>query len=245
MEANLVVVHAYSSAVRSFEELLDDPTCSLAVDDQGSDVALVAFGGLKGRLAIAPFEFFGLTRGLPVTKIFIRDQAQAWYVNGVPELGPDLRSAALGLRELVDSLCGRAVLFGTSAGGFAAVAAAVLGGFEQVHAFGAQVSMRRPDRAALGDSRWGGRARALYEAARPDTLLDLRPVLDASDGSTRVELHVANAALDVAHAELAVGRPGVTMHRHPEGDHAFVRQLRVSGALEEIIRTSLGLPAAL
>ena len=231
--------------MRSFDELLDDPTCNLAVDDQGSEVALVAFGGLKGRLAIAPFEFFGLTRGMPVTKVFIRDPAQAWYVDGVPELGPDLHAAAVGLRRVVDDLCGRAVLFGSSAGGFAAVAAALVGGFEEVHAFGAQVSMRREDRAAMDDARWRARARALYDAARPDTLLDLRPLLDASDGSTRVELHVSDDELDLAHADLAAGRPGVTVHRHPGGGHTFVRQLRVDGTLERIVRNSLGLPAAL
>ena len=97
----------------------------------------------------------------------------------------------------------------------------------------------------MGDARWKPRAQALYAAARPDTLLDLRPVLDASDGSTRVELHVADDELDLAHADLAAGRPGVTVHRHPGGGHTFVRLLRGDGTLERIVRDSLGLPPAL
>ncbi|GAA1757997.1 hypothetical protein GCM10009795_000470 [Nocardioides hankookensis] len=228
----------------TFEELLADPACSLAVDDQGSDLALVAFGGLKGKLAIPPFEFFGLTRNLPVTKIFIRDQAQAWYVDGVPELGPDLRSAAQGARELVDSLARDAVLFGTSAGGFAAMAVGVMGGFQTVHAFGAQVSMRRKVRAEMGDRRWMPRARALWRSEQPDKVLDVRPLLDASDGHTSVNVHVANDELDIAHAALIEGRPGVTVHRHPKGGHSFVRRLRVDGSLERLVRDSLGLEPA-
>ena len=233
----------YIRPVPSFAELLDDPACSLAVDDHGSDLALVAFGGLKGRLAIPPFEFFGLTRNLPVTKIFIRDQSQAWYVDGVPGLGSDLRSAAAGARELVDSLAKDAVLFGTSAGGFAAIGVGVLGGFGTVHAFCPQITMRRKDRAELEDRRWMPRARALWESEQPDKVLDLRPLIDASDGSTAVNVHVANDELDIAHAELAVGLPGVTVHRHPQGGHAFVRQLRIDGTLERIVHESLGLDA--
>jgi hypothetical protein len=230
--------------VSPFEELLADPACSLAVDDRGSDVALVAFGGLKGRMAIPPFEFFGLTRDLPITKIFLRDPAQAWYVDGVPELGPDLRSAAAGARELVDSMARDAVLFGTSAGGFAAMAVGLMGGFQSVHAFGAQVSMRRKVRAEMGDRRWLPRSRALWRSEQPDKVLDIRPLLEASDGRTSVNVHVANDDLDAAHAALIEGRPGVTVHRHPNGEHSFVRNLRDQGTLERIIRDSLGLEPA-
>lgn len=233
--------------VRSFDELLDDPACNLAVDDQGSDLAIVAFGGLKGRLAIPPFEFFGLTRGLPVTRVFLRDRVQAWYVDGVPELGPDLVATAAALRERVTSRAEDAVVFGTSAGGFAAIAVGILAGFGTVHAFCPQISMRREEREAIGDHRWLHRAKVLWEADRPTKLLDLRPILDAGDGTTEVNIHVADDALDVAQAELAEGRPGVRIHRHRAGGHTLVRRLRRTGELERIVHSSLGLegvPAA-
>lgn len=223
----------------SFADQIDNPDRGLVVDDRGSRVALVAFGGLHGKLAMPPFEFFGLARDWDVTKIFVRDLKQCWYQGGVPELGLDFRSMVTGLHALLDSLGCRPVLFGTSAGGYAALAAAALGDRGEAHVFGPQTTIRRVHRQAMSDDRWPRNIRAARVNAGPGAVMDLQPLVAAG---TRARLHVhaaSDSPLDVAHAQRLAGLPGVEVHEHESGGHTFVRQLKQSGRLGEIINQAL------
>lgn len=225
--------------VSSFAEQIADPHLGVAVDDRASSVALVAFGGLHGKLAMPPFEFFGLAKDWDVTKVFIRDRQQCWYQSGVPGLGSDFRSMVAGLRGLLADLRAEPVLFGTSAGGYAALASAAIGGFGEAHAFGPQTTLRRPHRKQLHDSRWPRNIRAAHAAAGSDAVLDLQPLLTEGSGTT-LHVHVAaDSPLDVGHAQRLEGRPGVTLHRYASGGHTFVRRLKADGTLQGIITGAL------
>jgi len=73
-------------AVRDWKVGAKDGGAAIAMDfSSKSDVMLIAFGGLKKGIGkITPFEFFNLTKGIEVKKIYVRDMNQAWYHRGLP-----------------------------------------------------------------------------------------------------------------------------------------------------------------
>ncbi len=221
----------------TFLEQVEDPARGHAVDDKGTPTAMVAFGGLAGGMVIPPFEFFGLAGQMSVSKIFIRDIHQSWYSRGVDGLGSDLTGVAHGLRDLLDAMGAEPAVFGASAGGFAAIAASLIAGFPEVHAFGPQMSLRRGDRFKARDRRWGTNVRALRRApaaSRIDTLVDsLR-----SNTTTEVNIYVANDNRPDLGQVALLGEPApplVSVHRYDVGGHSFVRSLRDSGDLATIL----------
>ena len=225
-----------------FAEQLADPTRSYVVDDLGTDVAMVAFGGIAGGLMIPPFEFFGAAEGFAVTKVFVRDTQQVWYAQGAAGLGTDLPTVALGLKELLEQLDVEPAVFGVSAGGFAAIAASLVAGFAECHAFAPQLSLRRWDRMRIGDHRWRSNIRAARRSSRRgwmDSVVDpLR-----NNGTTDVRIHAATGhRLDLGHVRLLGSPPParVTIALHESSDHSFVRGLRDSGELSSIVGAALG-----
>lgn len=69
----------------NFEDDVNDPELSAVIDllHPGRPL-LIAFGGIVGSLVIPPYEFFNLTRGLDINKIYLRDHSQTWYHSGLP-----------------------------------------------------------------------------------------------------------------------------------------------------------------
>ena len=228
----------YSDAVEDFAAQVEDVTRGMAVAVETGAPALVAFGGLQGRLIIPPFEFFSMAQRLgTTTRVFLRDPSQSWYSGGVPELGGSFRAAADGLAGLLRSAkAARTVFVGTSAGGFAALGMGALADADVVHAFSPQTTMRARHRRRMADERWPEQSARL---SRRDRDLDLRRLLKRR---TRAGLHVHVAEddrLDLAHAERLEGLPGVQVHRYVTGGHLLARHLRDTGALEELVRGAL------
>lgn len=230
----------YAENMPTFTEQLADPTRGFAIDQQGTERAMVAFGGISGELQMPPFEFFGLARDLPVTKIFIRDVHQCWYARGVDGLGPDLRSVALAIDELAKEQRFAPVLFGVSAGGFAALAASALIPGSRAIAFSPQSTLRRLDRLKMLDRRWSRNIASLRQV-RP-RVDDVRPLIANADTRSR-EVYVASGhRLDMSHARALRGLPGVTIRELAHHDHRVVKALKKSGELQNIIEDALKKP---
>lgn len=225
-----------------FEDEIADPTRGYAIDYAGSEVGMVAFGGIGGGMQVPPFEFFSMARGMNVTKIFVRDLRQCWYADGVPGLGEDLREISASLMRISQELRFTPVFFGVSAGGFAASAAALLTGAPTAHVFSLQSTLRRHDRLLMRDFRWQSNIRRFRRAAAP--IDDIRELLRGNK-HTEIQVHVAGGhRLDLAHATRIEGHPGVTVHRHRSGGHGLVRDLRDDGTLATLVADSLSTQAS-
>jgi pimeloyl-ACP methyl ester carboxylesterase len=218
--------------------------------DMGSDsrTLLIAFGGLRGRVEIPPFEFLTLTGDFPVKRIFVRDLHQAWYHRGTPRHGATtLTSLADSLRERVAAHdVDRLVTAGNSAGGYAALVFGTLLGADTVLSFAPQTVLDPEILAAWGDRRWEDQLRRLAAAGSLDPRwLDLRNALpQARRADTRYQVYFDDALrVDRLHAERLRGIQG--MHLYRFGNHTghyLVHALRNNGALERVLRQAVGAP---
>jgi pimeloyl-ACP methyl ester carboxylesterase len=208
-----------------------------------SGTLLLAFGGLNRRIGIPPFEFLSLTGEIPVKRMFVRDQAQAWYHRGIAGHGSSLVEVGESLRELIAAHdVERLVVTGNSAGGYAALAFGTLLGAETVLCFAPQTTIDLAALHAMGDHRWDDNLRPLAAAGVLDPQwIDLREALaPARIADTRYEVYFDESLpTDRLHAERLLGLDGVRLYRFGRGSHHLVRTLRDAGALERILRRAI------
>jgi len=231
-----------------FAAQLADPrrhaVADFAVD---SDKLLILFGGIAGGVSMPVFEFFRVTGGYPVKRLFLRDPRRAWYLRGLPDLAEDaeqLREAIS--RAIAAARVGRVVVAGASAGGFAALLFGAWLRADVAVAFSPQTTVGRADRAVIGDGRWPDQIAALHRALGDEhPHYDVRPhVLDHGRG-TRFQIHVsANDPLDIAHARRLEGVAGVGIQEHRDGGHRLVKTLRDRGELRIVLQGALEISAA-
>lgn len=82
------------------ERIRKDKTKSYVEDlTPESDIMLIAFGGIKGKLGIPPFEFFKSTSSYYMKKIYIREINQAWYHQGLSGIGTDIDAISMFLKK--------------------------------------------------------------------------------------------------------------------------------------------------
>jgi hypothetical protein len=222
-----------------FVERLGDPALGFVAEPPGtSEVTLVAFGGIRGGLGIPPYEFFRVTEGLPVRRVFVRDLDQVWYLRGVRGLGDTLPEAAAALGEALGAPV-RLVTTGNSAGGFAAIAFGSLLGADETHAFAPQTAIDRRHRVRWMDVRWPREMHHLRRVRAAPELLDLRTVLRDHPGSAIHVHHSAAHGWDRRHAEHLRDLPDVTLHAYPAGGHRLVAELRDDGRLDAILSRAI------
>jgi acetyl esterase/lipase len=208
------------------------------------DPLLIAFGGIAGRLAMPPFEFFRLTSAVPCGKVFVRDLHQAWYHRGVADLGASIDETASALGDLIASqVPGRVVTIGNSAGGYAALLFGhLVSRIDAVMAFSPQTFIDRTHRLVHRDRRWRREIAALHALdARSRGYLDLRAALRRPEVGSP-ETHVfasADDRLDRIHARRLAGIRGVTVHEYPSGGHSLIRSLRDRGELAPLLLAAL------
>jgi hypothetical protein len=227
-----------------FSRDLMDPGAPLGADmASASSTLLLAFGGLVGQIGIPPFEFFSLTAGVPVKRLFVRDLRQAWYHRGIPGHGSGLPGVADALSPLLaHHEVERLVVAGASAGGYAALLLGTLLGADEVLCFAPQTVLDLDTLAEMGDHRWDWRLGRQKAAGAVDArFTDLRRVLPAArcaETSYRIYFDDSLRA-DRLHAERLAGLPGVRLYRFGRGSHNIARSLRDSGALERVLRGAL------
>lgn len=223
-----------------FVERLGDPGLGFVAEPPGaSEVTLVAFGGIRGGLGIPPFEFFRVTEGLPVRRVFVRDLDQVWYLRGIRGLGDTLADAAAALRDTLGDPT-RLVTAGNSAGGFGAIAFGALLGADEVHAFAPQTAIDRRHRLRWMDIRWPLEMHHVRRVRASAEILDLRRLLRVHPGPAVHVHHDTAHGRDRRHAEHLRSSPGVTLHGYPAGGHRLVADLRDDGRLDAILVDAIG-----
>jgi hypothetical protein len=209
-----------------------------------STTLLIAFGGLRGKMGVLPFEFFRATGGIPVKRLFVRDLRQAWYHRGMPEHGTTLMDVAEALRAvLARERVERLVVAGNSAGGYAALVFGTLLGADSALCFAPQTTLDLEHLAAIGDDRWDEYLRPLADAGAMDSSwVDLRAALPgARRADTRYRVFFDDSlAVDRAHAERLLGIEGLSLYRFGHGKHHLVTSLRDSGVLQRLLQSELG-----
>lgn len=218
---------------------LDDTTVSLATDLRypGRPV-LVAFAGVIGKMGMPTFEFFNITKGLRINRVFVRDLERLWYQRGITGLGDDLPSAALGLRSAIDAIGpSRVVTVGNSGGGYAAIAFGALLEADEVLAISPQTVLGRVEAMRYQESTWAHVTERLEAAGGPDDrYADLAQMLSSSPCRPPCHVHYAAAnEIDALHAEHLGGTPGVRLHPHDHHDHNVITRLRDEGKLRQLL----------
>jgi hypothetical protein len=222
----------------SFEERLADASVGFVAESPGGVCTLIAFGGIRGGLGVPPYEFFRVTEGLDVRRVFVRDLDQVWYQRGIRGLGDTPESAAEALRAEIGPH--PVVTVGNSAGGFGAIWFGAMLGAVEAHAFAPQTAIDRWHRLRWADLRWMAEMRAVRRLHPEPERLDLRRFLSARPSAMRIHLHVsASHGRDMRHARHLEGLPGVAIERHPSGGHRLVTDLRDAGDLATILRSAI------
>lgn len=210
-----------------------------------SNTMLIAFGGISGGLSIPIFEFFNITSDVPVKKIFIRDLNQAWYHNGIPNVGKDIDEIAAWLKtKITKQGIKRVVMMGSSAGGYAALLFGTLLEVDQVFAFAPQTFLDSYNRSVYRDKRYQQENTQLYAWLEQNKskyhYLDLKKILSKSSLKTELNIYYCeNTRLDKYHAYHLKDCKNVTLYSYPEGGHSIVKWLRDQGKLTEIISNAV------
>ena len=230
----------------ALEAAMADPTRSVVVDrapGDGPQPAMVSFGGLSNGTDDPPFEFVRQTGSLGVHRVFVRDLGQCWYQQGLPGTAEGVRAASAALAAVLDDLApSRRVYVGNSSGAFAAVLFGVLGGADEVVAFGPLAAVTRRDRLAARDRRWSAQVRAARRRASDPVHLDLRRLLATTPHPGRISVHYGELdPRDTRAAGLLASVEGVDVVAHP-GGHLFIRKLRDVGQLQPILEAALRPP---
>jgi hypothetical protein len=228
-----------------FRHALEDPTAPICSDMKvESSTLLLAFGGMKGKLDIPPFEFFGLTGDMPTKRLFVRDLKQAWYHQGVRRHGSTIPEVAEHLNRLIGrQQIERLVVVGTSAGGYAALIFGSLLGADRVLCWGPQTTLDLEVLGQMDDHRWDDKIAGLMSSHGLDRdWIDLRRALPAARvAPTRYELFFDDAYLpDRLHVERLSDVEGVQLRPIAGGEHEVARQMRKTGELEQVLRSALG-----
>jgi len=194
-------------------------------------------------VGMPPFEFFSLTSGIPVKRLFVRDLRQAWYHDGLPGYGDSLLESAGALRSLLAGLeVNRLVVVGGSAGGYAALAYGTLLGADEVLSFSPQTVIGLDALAAMGDHRWDDQLGPVFARGEVDPeWVDLREALPRARRAPTIYRVYVDETLDVdrRHADRLKGLEGLRQYRFGGGSHYLLRALRDCGALERVLRRSL------
>lgn len=220
----------------------DDVPMSIDMSDPSSTL-LIAFGGMRGRIGMPPFEFLKLTGEIPVKRVFVRDLRQAWYHAGLPPNGRGLLSVAEELRGVMaGENVTRLVVTGNSAGGYAALIFGRLLGADVVLSFAPQTILDLGELHAMDDHRWDERLGEVTAAGTLDPAwIDLRSALPklAAPATTSKVFFDTTLAQDRLHAERLEGVEGLRLYRFGRGSHHLVRSLRDCGALARLLREAV------
>ena len=169
--------------------LVTDPRKDVHVvrREGGADTVLVCFSGV-GLIGVgAPLPILHRWLGqLDAHLIYLRRRRLAdFYLDGIPQLGPDPDATAEAIARLAAELGGRRLLvYGNSSGGFAAMLYGLKLKAEAVLAFGPPTSMTPEFNEHLVLAETSRRLRAEH----PDAPLDLRPLWQAADPRPRLTI---------------------------------------------------------
>jgi len=200
---------------------------------------VVAFGGLHQQIGMPPFEFFRLLSDWDVNTIFVRDLSRTFYQSRIVR-GNDLPlvDLAVALQNFVPP-GPPSLLVGTSAGGYAALAASAVTGMRAL-AIAPVTTLRLRARVAMLDKRW---RRPMWDAGKasrawPEQREVARFMESHGRADARVYFPAANR-LDRCHARRIESVAGVTLHEVDSRRHEVIREMRDTGQLTLVMKNLL------
>jgi hypothetical protein len=224
-----------------FRARLDDRQASIAEDlvDAGAPL-LVAFAGFAGGLGIRPSEFFDLTADITANRIFMRDVRKLWYQKGVAGVAEDLDGVTAYIAGKKEELKpSRLLLVGNSAGGYAAIVAAILLGDGRAIAFAPQTFLDRGHRFLHRDRRCHDLFLEVHRTPGK-RYTDIKPLLRERSPSCEIDIYYSTLdRLDKVHAERLSFSPSVRTHPVGEGGHGIIKHMARTGELAAMVRDAL------
>jgi hypothetical protein len=232
-----------------FESSIKDPTVPISIDfDPQRGILFLAFAGFGNRVGFPVlFEFNKSTSGFKnINKIFLRDRDELWYHHGLANIGENIDGIATFLRQYTNHpATRRTVIFGNSAGGYAALLLSHLLQADEVHAFAPRTfidpfqRLFHKDFPRIKTALW-----LLRNGQRK--YFDLREVfLTAPDVKRNAHIYYSTGQkteIDNVHANWLQGIPGVHFHVYQNGKHNLIKDLKQSGELNAIIARAILLP---
>lgn len=205
-----------------------------------SNTLVVTFASLGGASGVSTFEFFSSIFPFDVDKIFIRDMATSWYLQGLQGMGTSLPETVEFLKEQIALGQYKHVLFmGYSMGGYAAIAHGVLADADTILSFGPQTFVDAENRRRYGDVRWA-KQMANIPTQTDRRLQDLKVLLDSVSYHSQIQVyHAVGYSIDQVHAQHIAACRNVELHACGEGGHLFIQDMKKSGQLYRIIRNAL------
>jgi hypothetical protein len=98
------------------------------IEDKNTETVIVSFGGMGiGLDGESQYALVSTLEKENISTIYLRDQTNAWYFNGVRGLSTDVMSTVEGIKDLLSKINHKkTIFFGVSAGGFSAILYGVL-----------------------------------------------------------------------------------------------------------------------
>jgi hypothetical protein len=208
--------------------------------NSASDTLLIAFAGINGALGIFPFEFFNITKGFNINKIFIRDFGQSWHHTGMIDVSCNIEGTARYLQDFIKKQgYKKVVCLGNSMGGYAAIVIGTLINADCVHAFAPQTFLDGENRNKFNDNRWPEQISNI-PATTDKKYLDLAVFFKDYRGRCEINIYYSSdERIDIVHAQHLTNCHNIILHCYGHGGHLLVQFLKKTGELYRILRNSL------
>jgi hypothetical protein len=204
-----------------------------------SEILVISFSGYYGHLGgIFNSRYPFLTNELKTNKIFILDEYNSWYHNGIKNITSNIDETIKFLKQLISNgNYKKIVCFGSSMGGYISLAIAQAIGATNVIAFSPQTFLDDVNRKKYGDKRWKEPLALLNR--NNEKYLDLKPLYENFKGGINIEIHYSiNEKLDELHAK-HLDNKNIKVIAHDDSDHYLAVYLHKKGLLEDIVLNNL------
>lgn len=204
----------------------------------GSKTLLITFAGISGAVGLYPFEFFKITKGFDIDKIFIRDLEQSWYHKGMKDISNSIEDSAKYLKSIIKAnKYKKVVCLGNSMGGYAAILIGYLIKADIVLSFSPQTFLDEKNREKYKDNRWQEQIAALPKNI-DEKYLDLSKLLRPN--KTKINIYYSlQERIDVEHVNKIKNLKNVNLFAYENGGHQLVQFLKKSKDLYIILRNHL------
>jgi hypothetical protein len=213
-----------------------------------SNTLFVAFGSLRLEKDIPPFEYRNTLLDLPVKKILIRDLRKIFYHRGLPEICSDLD----GIGDFLQDVCrresiDRVVVFGGSAGGYAALLIGWMLKAHVVHAFAPITllpSRRGTELLRLLQGRnfrlFNAQLKLMFDPRLSRNYYDLKRVLANGNGQTQYNIYYGkNHKRDIFRCERMSNLPGIRLLGYECSSHHVDHFLQETGEWSRIFQEAI------
>jgi hypothetical protein len=183
------------------------------------------------------------SRNIATMKLFICDHQNSWYYKGIPGLTSTFNETVALLRDLADLISPSLVsAIGTSCGGYMALAATAMAGFDRALALAPQTNIKSDWMESLSDYRWEQMMMEIYRHLGNEQPRDLRETITARSRpqSEFFVVYPTNYPLDVSHAMRLDGVAGVSLFGIDDKEHNVSASLKAQGLLIPIMEIMAG-----